>query len=303
MIVNQVLSPQMHVKPLKEGEVARFRLLTANAKENGREQPSSPLSAYLSDRYTIFDPFANRRVVIGNVIGLKQVNGEGGIAKTDNFGNPVMIPLLKRPAFDKGALQITSDYNDSYAFLMRAPGNISNKFRPRSGPNSKARFELVSEKKDQSDAIMIDDMRFRAIDIVRHGNWDDLRALREKLNKSPDTTLHIATTDLQGIKIELSRLALNRAKAIILSSGDIPSKHAVQVYDALAYNILMYDEPNWILNVINTKGVMEAKSIHTVPPDEDKVESLVDSFQKEPGSAFQVMMATELKKILKATAA
>lgn len=293
----------MHVKPLKEGEVARFRLLTANIKENGREQPSVPLSAYLSDRYTIFDPFAGRRVMIGNVIGLKQVNGEGGIAKVDNFGNPVMIPLLKRPAFDKGALQVTSDYNDSYAFLMRAPGNISNKFRPRSGPNSKARFELISEKKDQSDALMLDDMRFRAIDIVRHGNWDELRALREKLNKSPDVDLHVATADLLGIKIELSRLALNRAKAIILASGDIPSKHAVQVYDALAYNILMYDEPNWTLNVVNTRGVMEGKLIHAVPPDEDKVESLVESFKKEPGSAYQVMMATELKKILKAVAA
>jgi rRNA maturation endonuclease Nob1 len=253
----------------------------------------------LSDRYTVLDKFANRRVLIGNVIGLKQVNGDGGMPKLDPQGNPIMVPLLKRPMFDKGALQVTSEYNDSYAFLMRAPTNLSNKFRPR---NVTARFELISEKKDQSDALMIDDMRFRAIDIVRHGNWDDLRAVREKLNKSPDVTLHVSTIDLQGIKIELSRLALNRAKAIILASDDLPSKHAVQVYDALAYNILMYEEPTWILNVLNTKGVMEAKTIHTVPPDEDKVESLVASFQGE-GSANQVLMATELKKILKATAA
>lgn len=289
----------MRVTPLKEGEVAQFRLLSANVKEAGREQPSTPLTYMISDRYTVHDKFANKRVVIGNVVGLRQVNGEGGAARLDANGDPILMPLLKRPMFDKGFLQVRSDENDTFAFLMRAPNCLTNKFRPRT---VKTIFELVSEKKDQSDALMIDDMRFRAIDIVRHGNWDDLRAIREKLNKSPDASLHVKTTDLLGIKVELSRLAMARAKNVILASEDYPSKHAVQVYDALAFNILMYEEPNWVLNVLNTKGVMEAKTIHTVPPDEEKVESLVASFQKEPGSANQVLMATELKKILKATA-
>lgn len=293
MRVNEVLSEEMRVKPLKPGEAARFRLLTVGLKDIGREIPSVPESYMLSDMETVYDPIAKQPVLIGNVVSLAGIRENGGRIKLEH-GVPMMAQHTEKILFDKGYYTVTAEKNDTYAFLMRSKKNLTNTFRPR---NMKAIFELVSDKKDVSDALMIEDMQWKAGDIVRHAEWVELQAMRVKLNKSPDAKLHITTEDLQGMKLQLIRLAKSHPKQLIIASNDQPAKKTVHVYEAVNFNVLIYEEPKWFLNIRD-----KFQEIHSVPPDEEKTESLVTFFQKEEGSGIHAKVVDALKKILQATA-
>lgn len=289
MVVNEVLSEKMHVKPLKEDEVVQFKLCSVGKMEKGREEPAKSIVYMLAEKCNVYDPFAKRPVTIGNVTSLEEVRESGGRPRVEN-GNKVMGYKLEKVEFFKGFKTVNFEQQNTYAYMMRHKGCKDNPFRPRT---VRAVFELMSMKKDVEDAIQSDDLQFKAIKLIRESNWDDIRATRAKLNSMADQRFRIGTEDLQGMKIQMVTLAKNYPKQVILASNDLQCKQAVHIYDALAFGILVYDEGQWYKK--SQKGM---NSILTVPADKDKVEALVDHFQTKEGNGMHVQIKADLKEIL-----
>lgn len=297
MVVNQVLSKELHVKPLKPGETALFKLLNAGKKELGRDEITTPELYWLNAQEEVLDPIANQKIVIGCIKGFTPQLENGRPKMDPSTGRPLLIPQLDRPKFVEGFLMVNSDENDKYSFLMRSNKNKDNKFRKKS---SKAIFELVDKKKFVMSELQMSDYRFNAEKLIRGSEWMVLKAVKAKLNNSPDKTLHITTddSDLEGMKLQLINVAHKNPKAIIMASDDIASKMIVTVHEAENFGIISYQsETNcWFLHNQN-----EYKSIHQVEANKTKIESLIDFFQSEAGGGVYQNVATVLKKLISAT--
>lgn len=299
MKVNEVLSKEMRIKPLKEGEKAVFKLLNAFTLEKGREEPTCPEVVQISDKEFVWDPFAGQNVMIGNVVGVKAVREAGGAIKINEQGAAMMIPETKKPEFIKGFCTLSHMESDQYAFMMRSKKNKDNIYRPRKNGKIINGFELVTNKKDVHNALQIADLQWNAEKIVREKEWIDLKAIKEKLNQSPDTSLHVKTADndLQGMKMELIKIAKSHPKQLIWSSEDPTSKLRVLVFECQSFGVLTLDNGTWTLM---EKGATYRK-IHQVKPNEDATESLISYFESEKGHSDYIATNKELEFIFKAT--
>lgn len=302
MNVNTVLSEKMRVKPLKQGEKAVFKMLNAFEKEPGREEPTRPESYLKSGLEMIFDPFANDgvgdHVLIGNVIGFQAQREAGGGIKTEH-GTPVMIPRTEKVEFIKGFYTCSAEQNNTYAFLMRSKVCKDNPWRPR---NVKARFELVSDKKQVLQGMQFADQQYKAEKLVRESAIMDLRALKAKLNSSSDATLHVKTDDsnIEGMMLELIHIAKRNPKSLIWASNDAASKMSVVVGECQNFQVLSFNNEKspgtWFFLDKN-----EYRSIHTVSPEKTAVNSLIDFFNSEEGHPMYAQVADTLKNLLRVT--
>lgn len=303
MKVNEVLSKEMRVPPLKEGEKAVFRLKNAFTLEKGRDEPTCPEVVQLSDKEFIWDPFANngtgQMVMIGNVVGVKAVREAGGGIKLSDQGAVMMIPETKKPEFIKGYCTLSHMDNDQYAFMMRSKKCVDNIYRPRKSGKIVNAFELVTNKKEVSTAMQMADLQWNAEKIVREKEWVDLKAIKAKLNQSPDSSLHVksADNDLQGMKMELIKIAKSHPKQLIWSSEDPGSKMRVLVFECQSFGVLTLDNGTWTLMEKGTKY----RKIHQVEPQKDAVESLISYFESKNGYSDYMAANQELKFIFKAT--
>lgn len=301
MKVNEVLSPEMHIKPLKDGEKATFRLLNAFVKEKGREEPTCPEVVKLSDKEFVWDPFANKKngqmVLIGNVVGVKAIRDAGGGVRINDQGAPMMAPETKKPEFIRGYLTVSHLDNDQYAFLMRSKKCKDNIYRPRKNGKIVNGYELVTSKKEIGVAMMMADLQFNAEKIVREKEWKDLKAIAAKLNESPDTNLHVKSSDLQGMKMELIKIAKSHPKKLIWSSEDVHSKVMVMVSECQSFGVLILENGTWTIMENGSKY----RKIHQVNPGDDVVNSLVAYFESKDGYSDYMSATKELEFIFKAT--
>lgn len=299
MELNQYLSKQLQVKPLQPGETAKFELLNRYKKEPGREEPSCPDYYGLSEKETIFDPFANdglgKKVVMKHIVSYEPIDLPSGETKDK--------PILKKVEFIKGVCEVTSEEHDSYVYLMRSSKNTTNPYRKK---GSRGVYRMVNTKKEIYDALQDEDLSYQAEKLVREADWTKKRAIAGKLNQSPDSRFHISgdlQTDVTGVTLQLIRTAKKYPKKVILSSDDIPAKTRVYISDAMAFQLLLWNHEisTWSLYQPNNKKEQVTELI-TVDPGQDKVESLINYFKTDDGRKTYSILVTALSKILKATA-
>lgn len=299
MEVNQVLSKEMHVPPLKEGEKAVFRLLNAFTKEKGREEPTCPEVHLMSDKEMVWDPFQGKMIMIGNVTGVRAVREPGGGIKHNEAGAVMMIPETSKVEFIKGYKTCSHEESGTYQYLMRSKKCVDNRWRPRKGGTKKVgMFELVTDKKTVSTAMQMEDIQYHAQRLVREKEWVDLKAIKAKLNESPDPDIHIksADNDLQGMKLELIKLTKTHPKKVVWASDDVKSKMRVTIYESMNFGIVTFDNGVW---GIQEKG--KYRMMHTATPDKDAIDSLIEHFESKKGYDDYIKMNKELEFIFKAT--
>lgn len=291
---NEVLSEQMRVKPLKDGEKAVFRLLNANTKERGREEPTCPENVWLSDKELVWDPFVKKSILIGNVSGLMSARDNTGQIKTEN-GVPVMVVTTEKPKFVKGYCVLNAEQPATFAYLMRSKKCKDNPYRSK---RVKAVFELVTDDKKKNLALLQADLQFDAEGIVRTREWTDMKAIKAKLNQSSDGGLHVKAddNDFKGLKLELIRIAKTNPKQLIMASEDIPSKVKVMITEAQMFGILTVIDKSWSL--MDREG--KWSKICTVLPHKDEITTLQEHFMSKEGHDSYVKATKELEFILKA---
>lgn len=289
------LSSKLEVEPLKEGEVAVFRLKRAFLKDGLHEEPTCPEVAQYPGVELIVDPFEkgpNKSKKIGSrILDYKQVQ---------NQLKPVYQPLI----FIKGDLRIGADNPGLYTLAMRSKHCASNRFRKQMGGKGLPLWYLVGQDQIVTQA-MAEELRFQVEKMLRGCKFDELKAIAFKLNQSPDNRLHIrsynpgVSEDPQSIKLELINRAKQYPKQVAYASDDVEAKKRVQIYDALSLGIL-WNEPNKGYRFFDEKD----ETIDLIQPEagSDPVESLIKFFEGEKGAASYVKFAAALKKALKVTA-
>lgn len=280
------------IPPLKDGEVATFRLVKAFVKENSREEPSCPEVVLLSGVQQVNDPFeenGKKTKKIGSFIKEYKQLGKSNQTK----------PIYQGVEFIRGELKVGSDNLALYEYLMRMKQNGSNKFRKLMGAKKDPEFFLVGDKESIS-TIHLSDLRFQAEKMVRESQLEALKGIASKLNDSPDNRLKVKSynpgilVDPQGIKNEIIQLATKYPKQIISASSDDKSKIKVQVYDAMMFGIMFFEKNTYWL--IYEKDILEVFSPES---DLDSVDSLVNYFNSAKGKDIYIKFAKALKDALK----
>lgn len=305
MIPNDVLSQELQVKKLlKDNEVAIFVLTNFNKKEVGRDESTCPEVYSFSKKKTVNDPYTGpknniaRRVVIGNVISTESVDIPGR--------EPYLKPVTQSVEFVRGYKICNAQQNETYQYLMRRAENESNPYRMMmaiEAREKKALFKLTNDKKEISNALILEDIKYAAQKLIRETiSATDLKALAHKLNEHPDVRLHVRaynppiSEDLQAIKLDLLQKVPLFAKAIIYASKDPKSQIKVQILESVNAGVLVFDE-----GAFRLLG-SEATELHRPGADEDKTESLMKFFMeggKEGQEAYHEKFVKVLKKALK----
>lgn len=293
---NEVLSEKLRVKKIQSEERIVFQLMNAFKKDHGREGNTVPEVYALSKQCSVVDPYAvggPRSVMIGNV--------ESVMPQELPDGKTLMKPVLKPVEFIRGFCVLNQDKMNTYFYLMRRKDNDSNPFRMIMGGRSKqAVFKLVEDKKEISNQLMLEDLRYEAEKLVRETrDVLKLKAIAEKLNKSPDQRLWITSyrpgvlEDSQAIKLDLIQRVKTFPKAIIYASGDQQSMLRVQIHEALNFGVLMMENSTYYLIG------KDLKELYKPSPDEEKIESLIKYFMSAEGNLAYAEFSKTLKEALK----
>jgi len=280
------------IPPLKDGEVAIFRLRRAFLKDPSREQPSCPEVCQYSGVEQIVDPFeegGSKTKKIGTFIKEYKQMGKSNQVK------PIYEPLV----FIRGELRVGSDNPALYEFMMRSKHNGSNKFRKLMGAKKEPEYSLLGTK-EITNMVQIEELRFQAEKMVRESTFDILKNIATKLNASPDVRLKVksynagVSVDPQGMKTEIIQLARQFPKQVISASPDEKSQIKVQVYDGMLFGILYFEKKSY--NLIEANDIVE---IFTPESDIDSVDSLVNYFMSAEGNKNYKKFALALQKALK----
>ena len=301
---------QESIKPLKEGEVAIFRLKNAFKEEGNREdldtgknERNSPEWVQFSGVQKIIDPYEivgkdekgnpiykPTSKIIGTWIkDYKEMRG-GGQAK------PIYTPIV----FTKGECKVTSDMVAEYELMMRSTYNESNKYRLQMGGKKVTPKYYLVNSREVTPFMQTIDMRYFAQKMVRDAGGTRLREIATKLNSSVDTKIHVKTYqngfgDLDKMKYEIIQLSQVYPKQIMSATPDNAVKVRVQIYDAQFYGILAFEAGSYQLDSDN-------KFVNIFTPaadhDKDKVDALVEYFMSPEGKEHYVLFARTLKKAL-----
>lgn len=300
---NSVLSEELRVKKGLTGEeTAVFKLVNAFKKEHDRDGNSVPEVYAFSPRITVTDPYFKgpdkkpraRQVTIGNVVTWETIDLPDGQSKTR--------PVTKPVEFVRGFFTCNAQKNETFEYLMRRPDNESNPFRAVMGGKTKAvKFKLVDDKKEISNVLMMEELIYQATVLVREMRDPlKLKALAEKLNKSPDANMHIraynsvtGNGDVSAIKLELIQRVKLYPKAILYAGGEAKDMVKVQVFEGINFGIIIFEAGSYFL-----LG-KELEELFKPEPDKDKVESLIEYFMSEEGKEAYAKFATVLKTALK----
>lgn len=292
LVPNQVLSKELHVKPLREGEVAVYKMcasdeldLSRQDEETGKFRNKSP-GYTLAKKYSVYDPKQGRRVIIGNVVGVQHEEMLDKSLRTVETCASVRFELGKN-------LTITHLSNDTFQFLERLDQNRDNPFR---NPKKKAMFYRVSEKRQAQDK------NYKSLVLTDALNWiAKIDAVEMKVinTKLPDGIKMDLNLDWEILKAKLFDMTLADPVMIMKASSDIHTKYKIQVMDAAKYQIILFDEGDaakpraWYFN----RGE-DVPKICDVEVGKNKVEALADHFKKD-GAGMYKKVIMELNAFLK----
>lgn len=281
------------IPPLKEGEVAVFKLKNAFKQEAGREEPSCPEIYQIPGTCIINDPYVpqgeSKTKTIGTFITDYKATGTAGQVR------PVYKPLV----FEKGELKITHDRQAEYIYAMAHKENESNRYRKQMGAKREPKFYLVNTK-SVSNFLQLSDMKYQAEKTIRESSFLQLREIAAKLNDSPDTNMHVksfvqgSTTSSEAMKYEMIQIAQKFPKQVLAAHPDEKTKLRVQIYDAQVFGVLIFEKGTYWIDPTD-KDFIE---VHTPDPDTDKIDSLISYFMSEGGKQHYIAFAQTLRKAL-----
>jgi hypothetical protein len=183
---------------------------------------------------------------------------------------------------------------------MRSKKNVDNPFRRR---GAKAVFRCLNSTKQMYEEIQEFDISWAAEELIRRGSWDEVRAIQNQLNRSPDKRFHVdvAEGDLQALKLGMIKIAKAFPKKVIASSGNSEAKNRVYIADGVSFKILLWTQEQSTWSLYHTKGKPNDKLtiLTTVDAGQDKVDALMKHFATEEGRKHYIVFTNILKDIYK----
>lgn len=299
--INDVVSPELKVTVLEEGQTATYKLcdvdlvdLSRVDERSGKPKNCAPRRSMLS-KATITDPFTKRRVIIQNITGTEFKNGPDDL--------PREVPKIERVNFPRtGALTLTHDHPGTYCFLERHPRNRDNPFRDKS---KLPIFYRVNAKRKAITEMENIYLKSDALDWVKKADITELRAIYTKLD--PTSQGMIGTEPFEVLRRDMFSFADRFPQLLLKASGNKEAKMKIQIMDAEHFNIISFFD-------IDEMGVNKDRiwtftggmgKICTIEINENKYDALAAFFVKkgdEGKNAYRTMIAS-LTKILGGPAA
>lgn len=148
MNINEIVSKELQVVPLKAGETREFVLaragfvdLTKKSEDFPTGKPTNPQGHYLAGKCLIQDPFDKKGVyekLIQNIVGSEPIKLATGQIHYNFLDKPVHFNQTSR-------IICTSADNNKYMYLKRHNKNRDNKYR---NPDAPIVFYEVDEARD-----------------------------------------------------------------------------------------------------------------------------------------------------------
>lgn len=276
--VNQVLSKQMYVRPLKEGQVAIYRLQGSGKLHPKTKKPINPSGLSLKGKTTILDRKTRRPVTIMNVTAYDPVEMPDGTLK--------MTPVIARVVWgNNGLLHIRPDQPELYAFLERHNANASNEFRDTS---RRALFYRVNKELEREEKFIKDELELEARLLVRDAGPAELKLMAEGFNKNPNM-------DIGDLRMMLSQLAKQVPLQVIKKSSNKQLKRRIFIKEASDQFLILYQDQDktWYWN----DPEMEDTEICRVEVGEDKIDKLAEILKSPAGRKHERRLHAELQKL------
>lgn len=274
--VNDVVSERLKVAPLKEGEIAKYRLKMADKEDITRTEESSGKKLKHQQVYSfvgqkrIWDPYAKKRILIRNITSFKTEKMPDGSLKE--------IPQVGRVLFPRtGEVILTSRDNDLYAYLERLDENESNEYRDPKG--TAARFYRVDVKKQTMKEMEKDYIKLDAMVWVRDANETELKTIYKGLDDGSKTRIN--ADSFEQLKRGIYLLSQENPILVLKASTNKVAKVKVQCMDAERFRIIAFDEGKeggerrWVFIGENPT------TITAIEPGVHKVDGLVKFFTED----------------------
>lgn len=294
--VNLHLHERMHVKPLGDDEIAKYRLkksdqddITRMEESSGKKMKHQQVYSFVG-RKTIYDPFNKRKVVIQNITGWKPEKLPSGEIK-DN-------PIVSRVLFPRtGEIILSSRDNEQYAFMERMNENESNEFRD-SKLMPKGMFYRVDVKKQTLKELERDYLVVDALIWLRDANEIEIQTIYRALDAETKKNIN-ADAGFETIKRGLFELSHKNPILVLKASTNKAAKIKVQCMEAEKFHVIAFDEGTattprrWVY----ISGTPE--TICEMEPGTHKIDGLVKFFTTDKqGKDWYVKMVEGLKNVL-----
>lgn len=236
--INEILSKEMRVEPLKEGETREFVLIRAGIFSPNTNKPAIPRGHLLPGQAPVVDPFdkITRTKLIQNVVAWDPITKPGEKTTFNPIIQPVNFPST-------GRLIVTSDQPDLYAFLVRHPKNRDNPFRKYTGKDV-----VFFEVDDVRDAKAVrNNFKFETLaSVILMGMDDDITrlvALASKVNSELvfGTRINL-NLGVDQLTQALSMAIKTNARKFIMLSENEEGIISVMVDDLIKEGSIVFDE-------------------------------------------------------------
>lgn len=292
--INKILSPRMHVTPLKDGEFAKYRLVMADRDDVTRTEESTGKKMKHQQVYSfighkrVYDPFSKKKVLIQNIVNFKHEKLPSGEIKE--------IPIEGRLLFpNSGEIIVTHRDQDQYAFMERMDENGSNEFRNPN--NTKPVFYRVDVKKQAMKELEVDYIKVDALLWVRDANETEINTIYRGLDAELKKKIN-ADAGFEQMKRGIFLIAQEFPIVVLKASTNKEAKLKVQIMDAERFKIMFFSEGG--ANEPRQWLYLEGKpqTICEIKPGEHKIDGLIKFFLGSPeGRNWYVKMTEGLKTV------
>lgn len=296
--LNEILSPDLQVKPLEGDEKAEFRLCIFGSVDPITGEPVRKPLYGLASQDRIRDHGKSK--VIMNIKDLLPVPLPQGGTK--------MEPQPGMVYFDQSGVIICTQYsNDLYVYLKRQNKNRDNPYRD---PSKSAVFYEVDDKRDMAVLEMSFEYKMFAGGYIIQADKAALSTLVTNLNESGIKDLQIDSS-LQGMNLRrrLEPLTQQYASEILLYSGNTEHMMRVVIDHAIVKNWIIFNDheeaQSWQWSALKkpdvkvVKGRKSERHIVNVPAGDDPRKFLQSYFADATGSAHYAELKAEYKKLFK----
>lgn len=297
--VNEVLSKELHVKPLVKDQVVVFRLLEADKDDlaitdkSGKPRKRTP-GYQLCGKKRIYDVIAGKTVTIENESTEREIQTPMGPIKRFK-PSPICFTS------DKPAIAVRHDQPERYAFMMRMDENVDNPFR---NPNAQKVFYVVDAKKRVMKDNELREFKLEALNwVYKTASYTELKACAEKAMKlrsdvkiKTDYKDSEASLGFEMLKRELGALSESDPVTVVKGSTNMESIMRLQIKDSERFGLTLWVEKDrtWYHN---EKDLVK---ICTVEPLKNKEEALIKCFadEKQNGHVHYAKMLKSLEIFL-----
>lgn len=286
--INDLLSKELYVEPLKENETASFRLIRAGFMDPMTGKPASPSGHSIPGLEVIFDKVKKANVRIMNIKEFvpTQVNGQ-----------TIYEPKAAGVYFGgSSTITCTVNENDQYLFLKRTSYNRDNPFRSKKYPPI---FFEVNVEKDAQVNVSNTEYKRLALNIVADSNDKELISIAYALNEAKQIGVTIDMNQ-KGPKLRaaMNNVAESYSEQLILASEDDDSKLRIWIDRAISDVVIMFDphesKRQWIW--LRDEKSKAKKSIVKITEGNDPIKGLIDYLLSADGSEHKAELVTRVAK-------